>query len=62
MTPELALRVGRKAGDFELEADRRRDYLAGLGNAGIVEVDAVRAAIDGYRTTTIAPDSTPIAN
>jgi hypothetical protein len=62
VTPELALRVGRKAGDFELEVDRRRDYLAGLAEAGIVEVDAVRAAIDGYRTTTIAPDSTPIAN
>ena len=62
VTPELALRVGRKAGDFELEVDSRRDYLAGLAEAGIVEVDAVRAAIDGYRTTTIAPDSTPIAN
>jgi hypothetical protein len=62
VTPELALRVGRKAGDFEIEVDRRRDYLAGLAEAGIVEVDAVRAAIDGHRTTTIAPDSTPIAN
>ncbi len=29
VTPELAMRVGRKAGDFELEVDRRRDYLAG---------------------------------
>jgi hypothetical protein len=62
VTPELALRVGRKAGDFELEVDRRRDYLAGLVEARIVEVDAVRAAIDGYRTTTVAPDPTPIAN
>ncbi len=62
VTPELALRVGRKAGDFEIEVDRRRDYLAGLAEAGIVEVDAVRAAIDGYRTTTIAHDSTPITN
>jgi hypothetical protein len=62
VTPELALRVGQKAGDFELEVDRRRDYLAGLAEAGIVDVDAVRAAIDGYRTTRSAPDSTPIAN
>jgi hypothetical protein len=62
VTPELALRVGRKAGDFELDVDRRRDYLAGLAEAGIVEVDAVRAAIDGYRTTSNASDSTPIAN
>ena len=51
ITPELALRVGRTAGDFELEVDRRRDYLAGLADAGIVEVEAVRAAIDGYRST-----------
>ena len=62
VTPELALRVGRKAGDFELEVDHRRDYLAGLAQAGILEVEAVRAAIDGYRTTAIAPDSTPITN
>jgi type IV secretory pathway ATPase VirB11/archaellum biosynthesis ATPase len=61
VTPELALRVGRKAGDFELEVDRRLDYLAGLAQTGTVEVDAVRAAIDGYRTTAAA-DSTPIAN
>jgi hypothetical protein len=62
VTPELALRVGHKSGDFELEVDRRRDYLAGLAEAGIVEVDAVRAAIDGYRTTTAPTDSAPIAN
>ena len=34
VTPELALRVGRKAGDFEVEIDRRRDYLAGLARPG----------------------------
>ena len=62
VTPELALRVGRKAGDFELEVDRRREYLAGLAEAGIVDVDAVRAAIDGYRSTTSAAGATPIAN
>ncbi len=57
VTPELALRVGRRAGDFELEVDRRRDYLAGLAEAGIVEIGAVRAAIDGFRTTTPASTS-----
>ena len=62
VTPELAIRVGWKAGDFELEVDRRRDYLAGLAEAGIVDVDAVRAAIDGYRSTTSAAGATPIAN
>jgi hypothetical protein len=62
VTPELALRIGRKAGDFELDVDRRRDYLAGLAETGICDVDAVRAAIEGYRTTTDATHTTPIAN
>ena len=47
--PELAERTGRRPGDFELEHERRRDYLAGLAAAGVLEVDAVRTAIDGYR-------------
>lgn len=51
ITPELAMRVDRRPGDFEIEVDRRRDYLAGLAEAGIVEVAAVRSAIDGYRAT-----------
>ena len=62
VTPELALRVGRKAGDFELEVDRRRDYLAGLAEAGIVDVDAVRSALDGYQSTVTDADATPIRN
>jgi hypothetical protein len=62
VTPELAMRVGRKAGDFELEVDRRRDYLAGLAEAGIVDVDAVRAAIDGYRHSAATSHPTPITN
>jgi hypothetical protein len=62
VTPELALRVGRKSGDFELEVDRRRDYLAGLVEAGLVEVDAVRAAIDGYRHSAATAQTAPITN
>ena len=62
VTPELALRVGRKAGDFELEVEGRRDYLHGLAAAGIVDVDAVRAALHGYRSTVTHPHSTPIPN
>jgi hypothetical protein len=50
--PELAIRVGRKAGDFELEVDRRRDYLAGLVGAGTVAVDDFRAALAAYRPLT----------
>ncbi len=62
ITPELALRVDRRPGDFEIEVDRRRDYLAGLAEAGIVEVEAVRAAIDGYRSTITDPTSIPATN
>ena len=62
ITPELALLVDRRAGDVELEIDRRRDYLAGLAEAGIVDVDAVRAAIDGYRTTISDPARIPAPN
>jgi hypothetical protein len=62
ITPELALRVGKRPGDFELEVDRRRDYLAGLAEAGITDVDAVRAAIDGFRATSADPSTAPVAN
>ena len=62
ITPELAMRVDRKPGDFELEVDRRRDYLAGLAEAGIVDVAAVRAALDGYRTTAPNPSAIPATN
>jgi hypothetical protein len=61
ITPELALRVGRRAGDFELEAERRGTFLADLAAAEITEVDAVRRAIAGYRhaqmpAATLAPN------
>jgi hypothetical protein len=62
VTPELAMRVERKPGDFEIELDRRRDYLAGLAEAGIVDVAEVRAAIDGYRTATPDPSVIPAPN
>jgi hypothetical protein len=53
--PELAERIGRKPGDFEIEHGRRRDYLAGLADAGVTGVDEVRTAIDGYRAATAVP-------
>lgn len=59
VTPELALRVDQHAGDFEVEVDRRREYLQGLAEAGITAVPDVRAAIDGYRSTP-ATQTTPI--
>ena len=49
VTPELALRVGRRAGDFEIESDRRRAHLEHLVQAGITAPDDVRRAISGYR-------------
>ncbi len=49
VTPELAMRVGRRAGDFEAELERRRDVLVALSAAGVESVTDVRAAIDGYR-------------
>lgn len=57
ITPELAIRVGRKAGDFELEVDRRRDLLASLAHAGVIEPDAVRREIAGHRTAPVGPPS-----
>ncbi|MEO8437726.1 MAG: hypothetical protein ABI562_04645 [Chloroflexota bacterium] len=49
VTPELARRTGRHAGDFEIEADRRRTYLDDLVAAGVTEPQPVRAAIRAYR-------------
>jgi hypothetical protein len=62
ITPELALRVNMRPGDFEAEVDRRRDYLAGLAEAGITDVDAVRAAIDGFRATSADRSTVPATN
>jgi archaeal flagellar protein FlaI len=62
VVPELAVRVGRRPGDFEVEAERRRDYLAGLAEAGITDADAVRAAIEGYRATSSDHTSVPAPN
>lgn len=50
VTPELAMRVGRRAGDFELEWAARRTMLAELAAHGITAVDAVRQAIDEQRS------------
>ncbi len=49
IAPELAVRIGVRAGDLELDIERRRAYLAGLAAAGIVEPDDVRRAIHGFR-------------
>jgi hypothetical protein len=46
--PELADAVSRRAGDFEIEQDRRRAYLEGLVAAGIQAPDQVAAALAGF--------------
>ena len=49
ITPELAMRVGRRAGDFEIEVGRRQDVLDAMVAAGMTGPDEVRRAILAYR-------------
>ena len=48
--PELAIRLGRKAGDLELEAAERRAVLDDLVGSGAVDLPTVRAAIAARRS------------
>jgi hypothetical protein len=55
--PELAIRVGRKAGDLELDQAERAELLQALVEAGTTEVDAVRRAILFHRAAAaVGPD------
>lgn len=47
--PEIAARLGRRAGDLEADLHHRRDDLAGLAKAGITALDEVQKLIAGYR-------------
>jgi len=47
--PELAIRLGRKAGDLERDQAERAELLAGLMTSGATAVDAVRAVIHAHR-------------
>jgi hypothetical protein len=49
--PELAIRLGRKAGDLERDQAERAAILAGLADAGTTGVDEVRAAIAAARAS-----------
>ena len=49
--PELAFRLGIRAGDLELDLERRRDLLAALARDGVVEPAEVRTALRGYLAT-----------
>ncbi|HUG30888.1 MAG TPA: hypothetical protein VMQ65_10300 [Candidatus Limnocylindria bacterium] len=47
--PEIAARLGRRAGDLEADLHHRRDDLAGLAKAGVTDLDEVRRLVAGYR-------------
>ena len=47
--PEIAARLGRRAGDLEADLHHRRDDLAGLAKAGLTDIGEVRRLIAGYR-------------
>ncbi|MEA2672845.1 MAG: hypothetical protein QOI92_37 [Chloroflexota bacterium] len=47
--PEIADRLGRRAGDLEADLHHRRDDLAGLAKAGITSIEEVRRLIAGYK-------------
>jgi len=53
VTPELAIRVGMKAGDFEQELALRRDVLDGLMRHDVTDVAAVREALGRHRSTSL---------
>lgn len=50
--PELANRVGRRPGDFELETASRRAFLEALVAEGVTAVAPVRARLAGYQGPT----------
>lgn len=54
--PELAIRLGRKAGDLERDQAERAAMLAGLAAEGAIDLDTVRAAIAAHRLAT-GPDA-----
>ncbi|MBM4409269.1 MAG: hypothetical protein FJ038_11925 [Chloroflexi bacterium] len=57
IVPELAFRVGRRAGDYELEHERRTGFLVGLTHASITARAEVRRAIAAYAVAPAAVTS-----
>ena len=47
--PEIAARLGRKAGDLEADLHHRRDDLGGLAAAGVASLEEVGRLVAGYR-------------
>lgn len=57
--PELAARIGRRAGDFELEVDARRRFLDALVADPANDLVATRAALAGYEPLPRAAPAVP---
>ena len=47
--PEIAARLGRRAGDLEADLHHRRDDLGGLAAAGVTSLEEVGRLVAGYR-------------
>ncbi len=47
--PEIAARIGRRAGDLDADLHHRRDDLSGLAAAGVTALAEVRRLVAGYR-------------
>jgi len=47
--PEIAARLGVRAGDLEADLHHRRDDLGGLAKAGVTGLDEVRRLVAGYQ-------------
>ncbi len=47
--PEIAARLGRRAGDLEADLHHRRDDLGGLAKGGVTKLDEVQRLIAGYQ-------------
>ena len=47
--PEIAARLGRRAGDLEADLHHRRDDLTGLVKGGVTKLEEVQRLVAGYR-------------
>ena len=47
--PEIAARLGRRAGDVEADLHHRRDDVGGLAAAGVASIEEVARLVAGYR-------------
>jgi hypothetical protein len=48
VTPELADATGRRAGDFEIDLERRKEFLSALAESALADPDELARALRGY--------------